>query len=204
MAAPAPARRHARRSHRRSSRNFFGQHCNPFCFGDALCAHSLRSDRRSPRAAARHSCSQQWPRGIWQASAFAGRRPLVLVLITRISPPRIPMESMIEDRNRRFNDGFFPLFFGGGFGFPLFPDDVEGRSRNRSAASGHRAIRTSATSQKARRLRHASKSSRLSPRRRKTLPNSPPNPMSSFAAMAPSFLRPAYAWGKRHAPLHHQ
>jgi len=30
-----------------------------------------------------------------------------------------------RDRNRRFNDGFFPLFFGGGFGFPLFPDDVE-------------------------------------------------------------------------------
>jgi hypothetical protein len=30
-----------------------------------------------------------------------------------------------RDRNRRFDSGFFPLFFGGGFGFPLFPDDVE-------------------------------------------------------------------------------
>ena len=30
-----------------------------------------------------------------------------------------------RDRNRRFNNGFFPLFFGGGFGFPIFPDDVE-------------------------------------------------------------------------------
>jgi len=30
-----------------------------------------------------------------------------------------------RDRNRRFNDAFFPFFFGGGFGFPLFPEDVE-------------------------------------------------------------------------------
>ena len=30
-----------------------------------------------------------------------------------------------RDRNRRFANEFFPLFFGGGFGVPLFPDDVE-------------------------------------------------------------------------------
>jgi len=30
-----------------------------------------------------------------------------------------------RNRNRGFNSAFFPLFFGGGFGFPLFPDDVE-------------------------------------------------------------------------------
>jgi hypothetical protein len=30
-----------------------------------------------------------------------------------------------RDRDRQFDSGFFPLFFGGGFGFPLFPDDVE-------------------------------------------------------------------------------
>lgn len=30
-----------------------------------------------------------------------------------------------RDRDRRFDNGFFPLFFGGGFGLPLFPDDVE-------------------------------------------------------------------------------
>jgi len=29
-----------------------------------------------------------------------------------------------RDRNRRFSGGFFPLFFGGGFEMPLFPDDV--------------------------------------------------------------------------------
>jgi hypothetical protein len=29
------------------------------------------------------------------------------------------------DRHRRFNGAFFPLFFGGGFGFPIFPEDVE-------------------------------------------------------------------------------
>ncbi len=29
------------------------------------------------------------------------------------------------DRDRRFSDAFFPLFFGGGFGFPLFPDDID-------------------------------------------------------------------------------
>jgi len=30
-----------------------------------------------------------------------------------------------RDRDRRFDNGFFPLFFGGGFGLPLFPDDIE-------------------------------------------------------------------------------
>jgi hypothetical protein len=30
-----------------------------------------------------------------------------------------------RDRNRRFNGAFFPLFFGGGFDMPLFPDDVQ-------------------------------------------------------------------------------
>jgi len=30
-----------------------------------------------------------------------------------------------RNRNRGFNNAFFPLFFGGGFGFPIFPDDVE-------------------------------------------------------------------------------
>src|SRR5580704_13472880 len=30
-----------------------------------------------------------------------------------------------RDRDRRFDSGFFPLFFGGGFGVPLFPDDFE-------------------------------------------------------------------------------
>jgi hypothetical protein len=30
-----------------------------------------------------------------------------------------------RDRNRRFNGAFFPLFFGGGYYMPLFPDDVE-------------------------------------------------------------------------------
>jgi hypothetical protein len=30
-----------------------------------------------------------------------------------------------RDRDRRFDNGFFPLFFGGGFGVPLFPDDIE-------------------------------------------------------------------------------
>jgi hypothetical protein len=30
-----------------------------------------------------------------------------------------------RDRNRRFSGAFFPLFFGGGFDMPLFPDDVE-------------------------------------------------------------------------------
>jgi hypothetical protein len=30
-----------------------------------------------------------------------------------------------RDRDRRFSSGFFPLFFGGGFEMPLFPDDVE-------------------------------------------------------------------------------
>jgi hypothetical protein len=29
------------------------------------------------------------------------------------------------DRNRRFSGAFFPLFFGGGFDMPLFPDDVD-------------------------------------------------------------------------------
>ena len=30
-----------------------------------------------------------------------------------------------RDRDRRSSGAFFPLFFGGGFGFPLFPEDVE-------------------------------------------------------------------------------
>jgi hypothetical protein len=30
-----------------------------------------------------------------------------------------------RDRNRRFSGAFFPLFFGGGFDMPLFPDDVQ-------------------------------------------------------------------------------
>jgi hypothetical protein len=30
-----------------------------------------------------------------------------------------------RDRNRRDSGGFFPLFFGGGYYMPLFPDDIE-------------------------------------------------------------------------------
>jgi hypothetical protein len=30
-----------------------------------------------------------------------------------------------HDRNRRFDNGFFPLFFGGGYYMPLYPDDVD-------------------------------------------------------------------------------
>jgi hypothetical protein len=30
-----------------------------------------------------------------------------------------------RDRNRRFSGAFFPLFFGGGFDVPLFPDDAQ-------------------------------------------------------------------------------
>jgi hypothetical protein len=30
-----------------------------------------------------------------------------------------------RDRNRRFSGAFFPLFYGGGFDVPLFPDDVQ-------------------------------------------------------------------------------
>lgn len=39
-----------------------------------------------------------------------------------------------HDRNRRFDNGFFPLFFGGGYYMPLFPDDVEDAPADAQAA----------------------------------------------------------------------
>jgi hypothetical protein len=36
-----------------------------------------------------------------------------------------PRGILERDRNRRFSGAFFPLFFGGGFDVPLYPDDVQ-------------------------------------------------------------------------------
>ena len=45
--------------------------------------------------------------------------------LAAIQPRGIHGRDGDRDRDRRFSDAFFPLFFGGGFGFPLFPDDID-------------------------------------------------------------------------------
>jgi hypothetical protein len=45
--------------------------------------------------------------------------------LAAIQPRGIHGRDGDRDRDRRFSNAFFPLFFGGGFGFPLFPDDID-------------------------------------------------------------------------------